>query len=216
MARVDRMPTSFAVAVAAKSSSDASKTTPFPPDPNSAQSTVDTVEREITEAGGRAMATTVDVRDFGDIERMVKKVVHVSNALRCQALLPSHISKPGIWTSRYSRVQLRSRYQDLWTCLAAAPVLILVSLVGRGRENTYETLSADAAGESRGLVWECSNLHATLRAQWVARQNNSCEPADLLLLLSRSKLHMQWARSACKTISATQKPEVLIISIGLY
>ncbi|KAF1353552.1 short chain dehydrogenase [Delphinella strobiligena] len=66
----------YCVAVAAKSSSDASKTTPFPPDPNSAQSTVDTVEREITEAGGRAMATTVDVRDFGDIERMVKKVVH--------------------------------------------------------------------------------------------------------------------------------------------
>lgn len=185
MARVDSLPTSFAVAVAAKSSSDASKTTPFPPDPNSAQSTVDTVEREITEAGGRAMAITVDVRDFGDIERMVQKVVHVSNVLRSQTLLLSHKSEPGIWTSRCSRVQLRSRYQDPSTCLAVALVLILVSLVGRGRENTYETLSTNAAGESRGLVWECSSLLAALQAQWVARQNNSCEPADLLSLLSR-------------------------------
>lgn len=39
---------------------------------------MNTVEREIVEAGGKAIAITVDVRDFEDIERMVQKVVDVS------------------------------------------------------------------------------------------------------------------------------------------
>jgi len=66
------------VAIAAKSSSDASKTLPFPPDPNSAQSTINTVEREILEAGGRATAITVDVRHSEEIQLMVQKVIDVS------------------------------------------------------------------------------------------------------------------------------------------
>lgn len=69
------------VVVAAKSSSDATKTFPWPPDPNSSQSTISTVQREITEAGGKATAITVDVRNFGEIELMVKKAVDVSNLL---------------------------------------------------------------------------------------------------------------------------------------
>jgi len=35
---------------------------PFPPDPDSSQSTISTVEREIREAGGDAHALAVDVR----------------------------------------------------------------------------------------------------------------------------------------------------------
>lgn len=57
--------------VAAKSTSDASKVHPFPPDPNSPQSTISTVQREIEEAGGEATAIAVDTRDFGSIQRMV-------------------------------------------------------------------------------------------------------------------------------------------------
>ncbi|TVY24116.1 hypothetical protein LHYA1_G006666 [Lachnellula hyalina] len=42
------------------STSDAYVTKPFPPDPNSQQSTISTVEREIKEAGGQATAIAVD------------------------------------------------------------------------------------------------------------------------------------------------------------
>ncbi|KAF2132084.1 short chain dehydrogenase [Dothidotthia symphoricarpi CBS 119687] len=65
----------YAVAVAAKSTSDASQTHPFPPDPNSSESTVSTVEREIREAGGEATAINVDTRDFPSIQRMVDQTV---------------------------------------------------------------------------------------------------------------------------------------------
>lgn len=58
------------VVLAAKSSSDASKVAPFPPDPNSASSTIDTVKREIEESGGSATAIVVDVRDYSAVERM--------------------------------------------------------------------------------------------------------------------------------------------------
>jgi len=57
--------------VAAKSTSAAAKVHPFPPNPNSAQSTISTVEREIREAGGEATAIAVDVRDYGDVQRLV-------------------------------------------------------------------------------------------------------------------------------------------------
>jgi len=56
--------------LAAKSSSDASTIKPFPPNPNSSLSTIDTVAREITEAGGSATIVTVDVRDYAAVERM--------------------------------------------------------------------------------------------------------------------------------------------------
>lgn len=48
---------------------------PFPPDPNSPQSTISTVEREIREAGGEATAIPVDTRDFANIQRMVEQTV---------------------------------------------------------------------------------------------------------------------------------------------
>ncbi|RMZ17538.1 hypothetical protein D0860_00391 [Hortaea werneckii] len=68
---VDLAKDGYAVVVAAKTTSDASKCTPFPPDPNSNSSTINTVVREITEAGGEASAIQLDVRDFGDIQSMV-------------------------------------------------------------------------------------------------------------------------------------------------
>lgn len=61
--------------VAAKTTSDASRACPFPPDPDSPQSTISTVVREISEEGGKATAITVDVRDFSSIEALVKQVV---------------------------------------------------------------------------------------------------------------------------------------------
>jgi NAD(P)-dependent dehydrogenase (short-subunit alcohol dehydrogenase family) len=77
--------TSNEVVVAAKSTSDAyAPSTPFPPDPNSPKSNISTVEREITEAGGRAKALTVDTRDFGSVERMVDDAIKVGSSLKAQ------------------------------------------------------------------------------------------------------------------------------------
>lgn len=69
---------STAVVVAAKSTSDAySSKTAFPPGPNSPQSTISTVEREIKEAGGEAAAFAVDVRDFASLQDLVDKTIKV-------------------------------------------------------------------------------------------------------------------------------------------
>lgn len=65
----------MAVIIAAKSISDAANVHPFPPNPNSAQSTISTVEREIREAGGQATAVAVDTRDFSSIQRMVDRTI---------------------------------------------------------------------------------------------------------------------------------------------
>lgn len=65
----------YAVVVAAKSTSDASAVHPFPPDPNSPQSTISTVCREIVEAGGEATAIPVDTRDPDSIQRLISQTV---------------------------------------------------------------------------------------------------------------------------------------------
>ena len=69
------------VVVAAKTTSNAYETTPFPPDPNSSQSTINTVEREIRELGGDASAISVDVRDAAQIENLVKETVRIYGKL---------------------------------------------------------------------------------------------------------------------------------------
>jgi NAD(P)-dependent dehydrogenase (short-subunit alcohol dehydrogenase family) len=69
------------VVVAAKTTSDASKCSPFPPDPNSSQSTVNTVAREITEAGGEALALGVDTRHYENTEAAVTKVIETYGRL---------------------------------------------------------------------------------------------------------------------------------------
>lgn len=69
------------VVAAAKSTSDASVLEEFPPDPNSPQSTINTVEREIREAGGEATAIAVDTRNFEGIQELVEKTIKVVEAL---------------------------------------------------------------------------------------------------------------------------------------
>lgn len=67
--------------LSAKTTSDASTVTPFPPDPNSSQSTINTVEREIREAGGHAATVVVDVRDAAQIQHAVEETVRVFGKL---------------------------------------------------------------------------------------------------------------------------------------
>ncbi|KGO45754.1 Short-chain dehydrogenase/reductase SDR [Penicillium expansum] len=78
---IDLAKNGYAVMLSAKTTSDASKVTPFPPDPNSSQSTINTVEREIHEAGGHAATVTVDVRDAAQIQHAVEETVRVFGKL---------------------------------------------------------------------------------------------------------------------------------------
>ncbi|QDS72350.1 hypothetical protein FKW77_008022 [Venturia effusa] len=73
---IDLAKKGYAVVVSAKTTSDASKCTPFPPDPNSQASTISTVAREIREAGGEALAVPVDTRDFESVQRMVAETIN--------------------------------------------------------------------------------------------------------------------------------------------
>jgi NAD(P)-dependent dehydrogenase (short-subunit alcohol dehydrogenase family) len=72
---IDLAANGYAVVVTAKSVSDPSKLASFPPPPNSPDSTISTVTREITAAGGRALAVQVDVRSPESIERLIASTI---------------------------------------------------------------------------------------------------------------------------------------------
>ncbi|KAI9166697.1 Hydroxysteroid dehydrogenase-like protein 2 [Paramyrothecium foliicola] len=74
---VDLAANVYAVVVAAKTLSDPSKPTRFPPSPNSPESTITTVTREIVEAGGDAVAIQVDVRDPASVNSLVERTISV-------------------------------------------------------------------------------------------------------------------------------------------
>jgi len=73
---IDLAKNGYSVVVAAKTTSDAAKVKPFPPNPNSQQSTINTVQREIKEAGGDATAFAVDTRHVDSINQLVEQTVH--------------------------------------------------------------------------------------------------------------------------------------------
>jgi NAD(P)-dependent dehydrogenase (short-subunit alcohol dehydrogenase family) len=82
------------VVVAAKSTSDAAKVNPFPPNPNSPQSTISTVEREIIEAGGEATAIAVDTRDYDSVQNLVAKTIEACNTvIRTRAIMAANTSQ---------------------------------------------------------------------------------------------------------------------------
>ncbi|KAG9236749.1 putative Hydroxysteroid dehydrogenase-like protein 2 [Amylocarpus encephaloides] len=74
---IDLAKNGYAVVVSAKSTSDTNATKPFPPDPNSQQSTISTVEREIKEGGGLATAIPCDTRDLESVQRLVDETVKI-------------------------------------------------------------------------------------------------------------------------------------------
>ncbi|KAK7970330.1 hypothetical protein PG988_009403 [Apiospora saccharicola] len=80
---IDLAKNGYAVVVAAKSTTDDKdkNTALFPPDPNSSGSTINTVAREIQEAGGEATALPVDVRDPSSIETLVARTVETYGRL---------------------------------------------------------------------------------------------------------------------------------------
>ncbi|KAL4895253.1 hypothetical protein BDV59DRAFT_191782 [Aspergillus ambiguus] len=71
----------IAIDLANSGYADASKAIPFPPDPNSSASTINTVEREIREAGRQAASVAVDVRDATQIQNAVDETVRIFGKL---------------------------------------------------------------------------------------------------------------------------------------
>ncbi|CAG8028301.1 unnamed protein product [Penicillium salamii] len=77
---IDLARNNYNVMLAAKTTSD-ENVTPFPPDPNSSLSTINTVAREIREAGGQAGTVAVDVRDATQIQHAVEETIRVFGKL---------------------------------------------------------------------------------------------------------------------------------------
>ncbi len=95
--------------VAAKSTNDAYATTPFPPDPNSQQSTISTVEREIKEASGQASAITVDTRDFESVQRLVEQTIKIHGHIDVVVYNSSAIWWASVENTPMKRFQLMQR-----------------------------------------------------------------------------------------------------------
>ncbi|KAI2612920.1 short chain dehydrogenase family protein [Hypoxylon fragiforme] len=121
---IDLAKNGYAVVVAAKSTgNNAPSTAPFPPDPNSAQSTISTVEREIVEAGGRATAIPVDVRDFASVQALVDRTIEIYTRLDVLIYNAGAIWWSAVESTPMKRFQLLQRvnpeglYASVQACL---------------------------------------------------------------------------------------------------
>ncbi|KAF2399387.1 short chain dehydrogenase [Trichodelitschia bisporula] len=131
---IDLARNGYAVVVAAKTVSDASKANPFPPNPNSSQSTISTVVREIKEAGGEATAIPVDTRDYESIIRMVDGTVKKYGRLDVLIYNPGAIWWASVQNSPMKRFQLMQKVniEGLYgTVQAALPHFEKNNWVGR-------------------------------------------------------------------------------------
>lgn len=112
----------YAVVIAAKSTSDASKTVPFPPDPNSPASTISTVEREIRASGGTATAIAVDTRDYASIQSLIANTLSTHGRIDVLVYNSGAIWWSSIATTPFRRFQLLQRVniEGLYGVLSAA------------------------------------------------------------------------------------------------
>ena len=102
----------YTVVVAAKSSSSSPPTT-FPPDPNSAESTIDTVVREIEEAGGKAHARRVDVRSPESIDALIKWTITTLGHIDAVVYNPGAIFWASVVETPIKRYQLMHEVNTL-------------------------------------------------------------------------------------------------------
>ncbi|KAK2038437.1 short chain dehydrogenase [Colletotrichum somersetense] len=130
---IDLAKNGYTVVVAAKTTSDASKTTPFPPDPNSQQSTVSTVAREIHEAGGDATPVAVDVRDQDSVSRMVEQTIERYGRLDVLVYNSGAIWWASVEDTPPKRFQLMQRVNPEGLYLTLHAALPHLKRRGRGR-----------------------------------------------------------------------------------
>jgi NAD(P)-dependent dehydrogenase (short-subunit alcohol dehydrogenase family) len=110
------------VVIAAKTTSDPSSLATFPPDPNSNDSTINTVAREINEAGGQSLAIKVDTRSVDSVNALFTQVV--DKFARMDVLV---YNSGAIWWSSvektpYKRFKLiqEVKVEGLYACMQAA------------------------------------------------------------------------------------------------
>lgn len=121
--------------VAAKTTSDASTCVPFPPDPNSQQSTINTVAREITEASGNALALQVDTRNYENIEDVVRQIIKRYGRLDVLVYNSGAIWWSSVEKTPMKRFQLMQRVnpEGLYGCVQAClPLLYKNGKSGKG------------------------------------------------------------------------------------
>lgn len=99
----------MSVVVAAKSTSDATNVYPFPPDPNSPESTISTVTREIDESGGDVVAISVDTRDYSSIKSLVAKTIEIYGRLDVLVYNSGAIWWASVENTSMKRFQLMQR-----------------------------------------------------------------------------------------------------------
>ncbi|KAF2771155.1 NAD(P)-binding protein [Teratosphaeria nubilosa] len=118
---IDLAKNNYIVIVAAKTTSKASESQPFPPDPNSPASTINTVTREIIDDGGEALEAQVDVRDFDSIQGMVAKVIQTYKRLDVLLYNPGAIWWAAVEKTPLKRYQLMQQVnsEGLYGCVQA-------------------------------------------------------------------------------------------------
>jgi NAD(P)-dependent dehydrogenase (short-subunit alcohol dehydrogenase family) len=124
----------YAVVVSAKSTSDAARTHPFPPDPNSSASTISTVAREILSAGGTATAIPVDTRSEASIQALIDQTVSTYGRLDVLIYNSGAIWWASVEKTPLKRFQLMQRVnvEGLYaTVQAALPVFETQGWKGR-------------------------------------------------------------------------------------
>ncbi|KAK7223217.1 hypothetical protein V2G26_011220 [Clonostachys chloroleuca] len=119
---IDLAKNGYKIVVAAKTVSDGNETSPFPPDPNSKQSTITTVTREIREAGGEATAIQVDTRSPESIKDMVDSTVRIFGSLDVLIYNPGAIWWSSVEKTPLKRFQLLSsvNMEGLYATIQAA------------------------------------------------------------------------------------------------
>jgi len=120
---IDLAKNGYTVIVAAKSTSDAYTVQPFPPNPNSTQSTISTVEREIKESGGQATAIAVDTRDPESVQQLVDQTIKIYGQLDVLVYNSGAIWWASVENTPLKRFQLMQRvnpeglYATIQACL---------------------------------------------------------------------------------------------------
>ncbi|THV44874.1 hypothetical protein BGAL_0564g00060 [Botrytis galanthina] len=103
---IDLAKNGYAVIVSAKSTSDASTTHPFPPNPNSNASTISTVCREILEAGFTATAIPCDVRSHASISSLISQTISTYGHIDVLVYNSGAIYHSSVLTTPLSRYML--------------------------------------------------------------------------------------------------------------
>lgn len=164
--------------LAAKTTSDAPKTSPFPPNPNSPQSTINTVEREIREAGGRAATVAVDVRDVAQIQHAVDETVRVFGKLDVLVY-----NSGAIWWSSVEKTSLK-RFR-------------LMQQVNP--EGLYATVQAalphfEKNGWRGRIVVVSPPIYSRFFRGKTAYAMGKCQPSDILIVNHKEESSDRWHR----------------------